>query len=117
MTTHRFEATVKLSQPLAIDGKEVDHVVLHRPRPGELRGLSLISVLQMDFNTMIRLIPRVSEPSLNGCAVATMQVVDFVKFATEIVLLFVPNEERDALRQGNCSGAQVQPMEADHASQ
>ena len=113
MTHHRTTTTVKLSYPLTVGGAEVKQVVLHRPTPGELRGLMLTHVLQMEFNTMMRLIPRVSEPSLDEGTICGLNVIDFIKIATALVLLFAPDDEREALRRDNYA----QIPGTDHASQ
>jgi len=53
---------IELAIPIEKEGSEpITHVELRKPYAGELRGLSFTKVLEMDFDTMATLIPRISD--------------------------------------------------------
>ena len=87
--------SVKLSEPVTIDGNEVTEINLRKPRAGEMRGMKLTDVLQMDTMTMIKLLPRISSPPLSEAQVANMEVEDFTDLASKTVLFFVRQEQLD----------------------
>lgn len=80
--------TVTLSTAVRIDGKDVQLIALRKPRTGELRGLKLTDVLQMDTDAMIRLLPRITAPALSPAQVADLDPADFVALCGKVVLFF-----------------------------
>lgn len=87
--------SVNLSEPVTIDGVECTAIELRKPRAGEMRGLKLTEVLQMDAMTMIKLLPRISNPPLSEAQVANLEAEDFTELATKTVLFFVRQEQLD----------------------
>lgn len=51
---------IKMPTPFEKDGKEITEIELRKPCAGELRGLSLTEVCQMDFAAACTLLPRIS---------------------------------------------------------
>lgn len=86
--------TVTLSAPVRIDGEEVTEITLRKPMTGELRGLSMIDILRMDVNAMIRLLPRISQPPLSeGQLASEIAPEDFTDLASRTVLFFARREQ------------------------
>ncbi|MGF1804185.1 phage tail assembly protein [Aliivibrio sifiae] len=79
--------TVKLATPMEIDGKEVDELELRKPCAGDLRGLNLVSVVEMDFDAACTLLPRISK--LNERDILNMEAENFPPILTEIASFFV----------------------------
>lgn len=56
------EKTVELAVPIEVEGGEpITKVTLREPFAGEMRGLNFTDVIQLDFNAMTILIPRISK--------------------------------------------------------
>lgn len=86
--------TVTLSAPVRIDGQAVTEITLRKPMTGELRGLSMIDILRMDVNAMIRLLPRISQPPLSERQLANeIAPEDFTDLASRTVLFFARREQ------------------------
>lgn len=85
--------TVTLSTPVTIDGTEVSKITLRKPGTGELRGLKLTDILQMDVSTMIRLLPRITMPPLSEAQVSSLPPEDFTDFAGKTVVFFARKEQ------------------------
>lgn len=87
----RFES-VKLSRPIEVDGAKVSKVRLREPMAGELRGINLLEVFQMNIDAMTVLIPRISEPHLSGEAIAALPASDLAELVARVALFFTGTE-------------------------
>lgn len=60
------KTTVTLTKPLMRGKSEIKDVELREPTAGELRGLKLVDLLNLDINALVTLIPRISTPALTA---------------------------------------------------
>lgn len=84
---------VSFSKPIKQGETEITGVSLRRPSGGELRGLKLADVAQLDVGAMIELIPRISIPSLNSDEVAALDIADLTALSIEVGSFLVPNPQ------------------------
>ncbi|MGO2242245.1 MAG: phage tail assembly protein [Halomonas sp.] len=86
--THAHTATaadpIKLDEPIKRGEQTIREITLRKPKSGELRGISLADVLQMQTDALITLIPRLSTPSLTAAEVRQMDPADLVQCGGEI---------------------------------
>lgn len=75
---------ITLDTPLTRGETEITELRLRKPTSGELRGVSLADVLQMQTDALITLIPRLSTPSLTAAEVRQMDPADLVQCGGEI---------------------------------
>ncbi|WP_439587671.1 phage tail assembly protein [Hydrogenophaga sp.] len=68
--------TVTLDQPIQREGQSIAALTLRKPASGELRGLSLINLLQMDVESLATLLPRISSPTVHRAEVLAMDPAD-----------------------------------------
>lgn len=80
---------VTLIEPLTIDGEDIAEITLRRPNGGDLRGLKLSELLQLDVGSVMRLVPRISAPYVSESQMAEMSAADLTKFATGVVGFFI----------------------------
>ncbi len=83
---------ITLSTPIKRGEKEVKEVLLRKPDSGELRGLTLTDILQLDVNTLHKLLPRITDPGLTEPEVAKMDPADLVKLGTGAAGFFITEE-------------------------
>ncbi|MBK1874596.1 phage tail assembly protein [Marinobacter sp. 1-3A] len=76
--------TVALDTPIAREGEKIDKVTLRKPMAGELRGLSLAEVINLDVDSITKLVPRISNPTLSEQEVRNMDPADLTEFGKEI---------------------------------
>lgn len=69
---------VPLDQPIQRDGQTISTITLRKPAAGELRGLSLVSVLNMEVETLAALLPRISAPTIHKPEVLAMDPADIL---------------------------------------
>ena len=86
MTHPIYSAPIELAQPVKRGQTEVKEITLRRPGSGELRGLKLADLVQGDVNAVIRLVPRISQPTLLEQEVAALDAYDLTRCADEIAV-------------------------------
>ncbi|WP_436882775.1 phage tail assembly protein [Enterobacter asburiae] len=93
VTTDRDDSTITLGVPVKRGEGVITSVRITDAvrQPGSLRGLKLYDVMQSDVDSLIKMIPRVTEPALMEHEILTMDNRDFVALATGIVSFLVPN--------------------------
>lgn len=82
------EVTVSPKKLKDAEGQKIASVKLREPMAGEMRGLKLADVLQLDVNALITLIPRISNPPLLEAQVAGMTPADIARFGGAVVGFF-----------------------------
>lgn len=87
--------SVKLDEPIKRGEQVIDVITLRKPKSGELRGLSLQEILNLDFNSLQVLLPRISSPTLTKQDVANMDTADLTAVGTELVGFFVQKERKE----------------------
>lgn len=101
-------ATIKLNDPIEVDGQTIDEITLAEPKAGQLRGLNMQRVLGMDVGELMKLIPRISTPSLTPAQVEELSMPDFSEIAGQI---FVFGVGEDAAKQAQKAAlAQAQSL-------
>lgn len=76
--------TVTLDTPIRRGTNSIDSITLRKPNSGELRGVSLVELLQMDVGSLIKVLPRISSPSLTAVEVAGMDPADLLALSSKI---------------------------------
>lgn len=81
---------VILDQPIKRGDQLITTVTLRRPLAGDLRGVSLIKVLEMDVQSVMTLVPRLSTPTLTSQEVQGMDPADLLSVSVVLAGFFVP---------------------------
>lgn len=76
--------TVELDTAITRDGEKIEKVTMRKPMSGELRGLSLAEVLNLDVDSITKLVPRISNPTLSEQEVRNMDPADLTECGKEI---------------------------------
>lgn len=83
---------VNLEDGIKRGDKEIKEISLRRPTAGELRGLKILDLINLDTNSLMNFIPRVTVPSINSQELNLMSPSDFVTLASESVAFLAPRE-------------------------
>lgn len=89
-------ATITLEEPIVRGEQVIETIELRRPQAGELRGLSLSDLLNMEVTAVIKLAPRICRPVLLGQEIAALPPQDLVSIAAEIAGFLLPKSAREA---------------------
>ncbi|MBI6600231.1 MULTISPECIES: phage tail assembly protein [Pseudomonas] len=76
--------TVILDTPIRRGTTSIDSITLRKPNSGELRGVSLVELLQMDVGSLIKVLPRISSPSITAIEVAGMDPADLLALSSKV---------------------------------
>lgn len=76
--------TVTLDTPIRRGTTSIDSITLRKPNSGELRGVSLAELLQMDVNSLVKVVPRISTPTLTAVEVTSMDPADLFALGTKV---------------------------------
>ncbi len=76
--------TVTLDTPIRRGTTTIDSITLRKPSSGELRGVSLVELLKMDVASIMKVLPRISAPSLTAVEVSGMDPADLLELGSKI---------------------------------
>lgn len=82
--------TITLDTPIKRGETEITSISLRKPAAGELRGLNLTDLLQMDVIAVTRVLPRISDPTLTEAEVSALDPADFTVLASEVAGFLLP---------------------------
>ena len=72
------QTTITLDTPVQREGQTIDQIELRKPAAGELRGLSMLALLQMDVDALATLLPRISTPMVSKPEALQMDPADLL---------------------------------------
>lgn len=90
-------ATVTLDAPIVTGDITIDQVKIRKPQAGELRGLSLSALLNLDYAALENLLPRITIPTLNKAQIMAMDPSDFTQLGSEVMDFLLPKGAKAAL--------------------
>jgi hypothetical protein len=88
--------TIKLDQPIKRGETDISQVDIAKPNAGALRGIKLRDLLYMDVIALMKVLPRVTTPSLTEAEVAMLDPADLTSLGTEVVTFLVPKQAKEA---------------------
>lgn len=83
-----------LDTPVKRGSNEITQVTVRKPSSGELRGLHLSELLQLDVASLIKLVPRITE--LTEQEVAKLEPADLVEIGTKVIDFLVQKRTKTA---------------------
>ncbi|WP_374961018.1 phage tail assembly protein [Spongiibacter tropicus] len=83
--TEKNHSLITLKKPIKRGEQEITEVTLRKPNTGALRGCRLSMLLNSDVDSLITVLPRITEPALTEQDIADMDVKDLVSCAGEVV--------------------------------
>jgi len=81
--------TVTLDYPIQRGEQTITAITLRRPRAGELRGVKLMDLVQMDTSALHVVLPRISSPVLTTHDVAALEPADIMQLGAEVSGFFM----------------------------
>lgn len=81
---------VTLDTPLKIGDALVDSISLRRPTAGEMRGLKLLDICQMEVGAICTLVSRIGTPALTSADLSALDPADLLTLSTEVTDFLEP---------------------------
>lgn len=91
----------KLHRPIVRGEHTITHLQLREPSAGELRGLSLAELLQMQTTALVTLLPRVTEPPITKPEASALSAADLIALGGEVLGFLVPDQVAAMTAQAN----------------
>lgn len=82
-----FDRTLASPLPYGPD-KALDKLTIRRPMSGDLRGVKLVQLSEMDTNVLFTLLPRITSPAITEAHVQQLDPVDAVMIMQDISVNF-----------------------------
>ncbi|NMX78217.1 phage tail assembly protein [Pseudomonas sp. WS 5503] len=77
--------TVILDTPIRRGTNSIESITLRKPNSGELRGVSLSDLLNLDVASLIKVIPRISNPGITAVEAAGLDPADLVAIGSKVI--------------------------------
>jgi hypothetical protein len=87
---------ITLETPLQRGEQTINTITLRKPSAGELRGLSLVSLLQMEVTALTTVLPRITTPALTSDEINRLDLPDLMQFGSEVASFLVPKSAKVA---------------------
>lgn len=82
--------TIELDEPLKRGDQLITHITLRKPDSGALRGTSLVALGNLDVDALLKVLPRVSTPTLTDAELRKLDPADLMQLAGEFATFLAP---------------------------
>lgn len=86
------QKTVTLDNPIQRGEQTISEIVVRKPMAGQLRGLNMTDILQMDVNALSKLLPRITSPALTEVDISAMDPADLMQLGQEVGAFLLPKK-------------------------
>lgn len=83
-------AEITLDTPIKRGETTLTKITLSKPPSGSLRGVSVRAVLDMDVDTIVTVVPRISDPKLTQAEAASLDLPDLMQMGVALAGFFMP---------------------------
>lgn len=90
---------VKLAFPIKRKGGDVAEVTLRKPKAGAMRGLKIEDLYSTDVNSLLVLLPRITEPTLIPAEIEELESEDLIELAGAVKGFFMSAEMKTAIKE------------------
>jgi hypothetical protein len=95
--TARASHTFPLAEPIKRGDTSIDNLTIRKPSAGQLRGLSLQSLLSLDITAILTVVPRISMPPVTQAEADGLDPADLAEIGGAIRDFFMTQGERKLL--------------------
>lgn len=81
---------ITLDTPIKRGESEIKDISVRKPNSGELRGVSLTDLLQMEVTALHKVLPRITEPTLTDAEVSGLDPADLFQLGTAVTSFLLP---------------------------
>ncbi len=90
---------VMLSTPIARKGGNLAEITLRKPKAGALRGLKVEDLYTTDVNSLMVLLPRITEPPLIAEEIEDLETEDLIELAGAVKGFFMSGEMKAVIEK------------------
>lgn len=85
---------VLLDEPLQRGTTTITQIEVRKPMSGELRGVALVDLLNLDVNALRKVLPRITTPTLSDIEVGRLDPADLVELGSKVASFLVKKSVR-----------------------
>ena len=85
---------ITLEVPIQRGEQTVTDITLRKPSAGELRGLSLVNLIQMEVTALTTVLPRITTPALTSEEINRLDLADLMQLGSEVAGFLVPKSAK-----------------------
>lgn len=85
---------VTLDTPIKRGSVKINEITLRKPMAGELRGVTLADLLQMDVLALRKVLPRITSPALTDQELGQMDPADLVQLGGVVTGFLLPKSAK-----------------------
>jgi hypothetical protein len=89
-----YSKPIPLDEPVKRGDTVISEVVIRRPKSGELRGVSLMDLGNLNVAALQTILPRITQPTLTAQEVAGMDPADLTELGSEVAIFLVKKADR-----------------------
>lgn len=78
------EEVCDLDTPIVRGATTIDSVTVRKPMAGELRGVALVELMNLEVNALRKVLPRITSPALTDAEVGRMDPADLVDLGSKV---------------------------------
>ncbi len=90
------EKTVELDGAIVRGSQTITSIVLRKPMAGELRGVSLVDLMQMEVLALRKVLPRITTPTLTDPEIGRMDPADLLQCGVAVAGFLLQKSAREA---------------------
>ncbi|MGL6554425.1 phage tail assembly protein [Aeromonas veronii] len=83
---------VTLDTPIQRGETTITEINVRKPQSGELRGLNMNDIVQLDVNALTKLLPRITTPMLTEADIIALDPADLMQLGQEAANFLVPKK-------------------------
>lgn len=87
--------TIELDEPIQRGSTTIAELQLRKPKAGELRGVSLMELAQMDIQALRKVLPRITAPALTDAEIGNMAPADIMQCGVAVAGFLLTKKQRD----------------------
>ncbi len=88
--------TITLDTPIKRGETEITEITLRKPSAGALRGLSTYLLVTSDVDSILKILPRITTPTLTADEAQRLDIADLTVCAMEIASFLLPKRLQQA---------------------
>ncbi len=85
---------ITLEVPIQRGQQTITEITLRKPSAGELRGLSLVNLLQMEVTALTTVLPRITTPAITSEDINRLDLADLMQLGSEVASFLVPKSAK-----------------------
>lgn len=86
--------TIELDEPIQRGKTTISELQIRKPKAGELRGVSLLDVAQMDVLALRKVLPRITTPTLTDIEIGNMDPADILQCGVAVAGFLVTKKQK-----------------------